>query len=97
MRAFIASLIVAFVVLSVLADSGAARRDVVVGTVTEWQVGEFISVANEQTGPKGFRIALRKTVYEGDPAAIKPGVRVTVWYRSVAELRPVADRVRVLH
>ena len=40
-----------------------------------------MSVANETTDPMGFRIALRETVYEGDPAAIKPGVRVTVWYQ----------------
>jgi hypothetical protein len=39
---------------------------------------------------------LRKTTaFEGDPA-IEPGIRVTVWYRSAAERRPIADRVRVL-
>jgi hypothetical protein len=36
------------------------------------------------------------TAIDGDPALIKRGVRVTVWYRSVAERRPVADKVRVL-
>jgi hypothetical protein len=42
-------------------------------------------------------IALRKTTaFDGDPALITPGLRVTVWYRSVAERRPVADRVRVV-
>jgi hypothetical protein len=46
--------------------------------------------------PRGVEIALRETVYDGDPADIKGGVRVTVWYRSVGERRPVADIVRVL-
>lgn len=103
-RAFMASLVVAFVVLSVLIDSGASTQVVVTGTVAEFQAGEWISVVNEQADPRGFPIALRDTtVYEGRehdsaivPAAIKPGVRVTVWYRSVAERRLVADKVRVL-
>jgi hypothetical protein len=64
--------------------------------VTEWRAGESIAVANEQTGPKGFRIGLRNTLYEGDVATIRSGVRVTVWYRNVGERSPVADRVRVL-
>jgi hypothetical protein len=92
----IASL-VAFVVVSALADSGGAEPHVITGTVTEWQVGESIAVANEQTDPGGFPVALRETAYEGDPAVIKPGVRVTVWFRSVGELRLVADKVRVLN
>jgi hypothetical protein len=42
-------------------------------------------------------VALRETTaYEGDPAAIKPGIRVTVWYRSVGERRLLADKVRML-
>lgn len=92
---FVASLVVALVVLSVLADSRATQR-IVTGTVTEAEAGEWMSVANEQTDPEGFPITLRETVYEGDPGAIKPGVRVTVWYRSVGERRFVADKVRVL-
>jgi hypothetical protein len=88
-------LCVAFVTLSLLADRGAAGQRVIAGTVMEWQVAELIAVANEQTDPGGVRIALRETVYEGDPGAIKPGARVTVWYRNVSERRPVADRVRV--
>jgi hypothetical protein len=56
------------------------------------------------TDPGGIQIALRATTeYEGrehdavlDPVAIKPGVRVTIWYRSLWERRPVADKVRVL-
>jgi hypothetical protein len=95
-RAFMASLVVVFVVLSVLADSRATQR-IVTGTIGEFEVGEWMSVANETTDPMGFQIALRETTaYEGSPAVIKPGVRVTVWYRSVAERRPVADKVRVL-
>ena len=91
-----ASLAVAFVVVSVLADGGATPR-VVTGTVTKFEAGEWMSVANQRTDPIGFPIALRDTTaYEGSPAAIKPGARVTVWYRSVGERRFVADKVRVL-
>jgi hypothetical protein len=91
-----ASLLVALVVLSVMTDRGATQR-IVTGTVAEVEAGQWMSVANETTDPMGFRIALRQTTaYEGSPAAIKPGARVTVWYRSVAERLFVADEVRVL-
>jgi hypothetical protein len=96
MRAFVASLVVAFVAASALGDRGRVQR-VVTGTVGEYVAGERISVANETTDPTGVQIALRETTaIEGDPALIKPGVRVTVWYRNVAERRPLADKVRVL-
>ena len=94
-RAFMASLVVAFVVLSVLADRGATQR-IVTGTVGEFEACEWMSVANEKTASMGFRIALHETTdYEG-PAAIRPGVRVTIWYRNVGERHLVADRVRML-
>jgi hypothetical protein len=94
-RAFMASLVVAFIVLSVLADRSAPQR-IVTGTIREFEAGEWLSVATYRTDPKGFPIALREmTAYEGSPAAIKPGARVTVWYRSVGERRFVADKVRV--
>jgi hypothetical protein len=69
------------------------------GTVTEFHAGEWLKVA---AGPYGtvtinFRISLRKaTAYDGDAATIKPGDRVTIWYRNIGERYPVADRVRVL-
>jgi hypothetical protein len=88
-----ASLVAAFVVLSVLADRGATQR-IATGTVAEVHAGEWMLVANE-----GMRlpVALRETTaYEGNPAAIKTGIRVTVWYRYVAERRPLADKVRIL-
>jgi hypothetical protein len=95
-RAFAASLVVGFMVLSVLADSGATKR-VRTGTVAEFKVGESISVTNETMDLMGVPIALRETTaYEGSPAAIKVGARVTVWYRFVGEGRPVADKVRVI-
>ena len=95
-RAFLASLVVAFVVLSALADRHAPQR-IVTGTIRESEAGEWLSVATHTMDPKGFPIALRKkTGYEGSPAAIKPGARVTIWYRSVGERRFVADKVRVL-
>ena len=89
-----ASLVVAFVVLSVLADRGASTQHIATGTVAEVHTGEWMLVANQgMTLP----VALRETtVYEGNPAAIKTGIRVTVWYRLVAERRPLADKVRIL-
>lgn len=90
------TLLVGFVVLSFFADSGASRLHVITGTVAEWQAGQSISIANEQTDPGGFRIALRDTVHDGDCSAMRPGVRATVWYRFVGERYPVAAKVRVL-
>jgi invasion protein IalB len=91
--AFIALLVVAFVVLSVLADRSASTQRVTTGTVAEMH-GDWMLVTNTGSRvPVAFR---EKTVYEGDSAAIKPGVRVTVWYRGMGERRPVASKVRVL-
>ena len=95
-RAFLVLLVVAFVVLSLSADRGAAGQRVITGTVVEWQAAELIAVAHERTDPGGVRIASREAVYERDPRAIKPGIRVTVWYRSVGERHPVADKVSVI-
>jgi hypothetical protein len=94
---FVVALVVAFTALSVVADRTGKRQRTVTGTVTEWRGGESIAVANEQTDHQGFTIRLRNTVYEGDEGLIKPGVRVTVWYRDVRERYPVADKVRVLN
>lgn len=104
MRALMSSLVVAFAVLSMLLDNGAASQRVVTGTVAKFQAREWMSVVNETTDPTGLQIALRNTtVYEDrehddtpNLETIEPGVRVTVWYRSVGERRPVADKVRVL-
>jgi len=94
-RAFMASLVVAFVLLSALAYHGASQR-VITGTVRESEAGEWLSVA-AHTMEKAFPITLRETTrYEGSPAAIAPGARVTIWYRSIGERRFVADKVRVL-
>jgi hypothetical protein len=93
---FVATLFVAFVVLSWLADRGSSGEHVMTGIVLEWQADELIAVANEQTDPAGVRILLRNTADERDRRAITPGTRVTVWYRSVGEGRPVADKVSVL-
>jgi hypothetical protein len=94
MGAFTSSLVVAFVIASAVADRTSARH-VVTGTVVEYVPGEWLSVANETTDPMGFQIALRETTaFEGSPARLKPGTRVTVWYRNAAERRPLADKVR---
>ena len=93
MRAFIASLIVAFVVLSVLADRGRSIQRIATGSVAEVYAGEWLSVASE-----GTRLQVRltgTTSYEDDVSDIRPGARVTVWYRFVGERRPVADKVRL--
>jgi hypothetical protein len=98
--------VVAFLALSAVADKGAMfvglsvpSRDTpwsVTGTVTEWRAGESIAVGRRQN-PKGFAMTLRHdTVYEGDVHTIKPGVRVTVWYRNVGERRLVVKKVQVL-
>jgi hypothetical protein len=100
---FMASLI-AFAVLSMLVDNGAATRGAISGIVTEVRPGEWITVSSARTDPRGVQIALRNTTVCEDaecdatlrPETIKPGVRVTVWYRSVGERRLVADKVRVL-
>ena len=92
--AFLTTLVVAFVALSALADRGASTQRVATGTVAEVHVGDWMLVANEHMRlPVAFGAT---TAYEGNPAAIKPGVRVTVWYRGVGERRLVADKVRVL-
>ena len=93
---FIGLLVVTFVVFSVLSEKRATQHTVT-GTVTEFRTSEWISVAHGTTDPMGFPIAVRETTaYEGNRAAIKAGIRVTVWYRSVGERRFVADKVRVL-
>lgn len=94
-RAFTACLmVIGFVTLSVLTHSGVTKM-VATGTVVEFKAGESISVIN--VGMDLHPIALRETTaYEGNPAAIKRGARVTVWYRLMDERPPVADKVRVL-
>jgi hypothetical protein len=90
-----AMLLVAFVVISSLADRGANRERVITGTVVEWRADQSIKVVNQASDPRGFQIALRNTIYDGDPAAIRPGVRVTVWFKLVGERAPLAARVQV--
>jgi hypothetical protein len=105
MRAFWASLAVGFVVLSVLADSGATTQLVFSGTVAEFVEGERIAITQDQTDGGVFRVGLSETtIYESrdgttaiDPAAITLGVPVSVSFRRIAgDRRIVADRVRVL-
>ena len=94
MRVFIAALIVAFVLLSLVADRGASGQRNATGTVAEMHPGEWMLVTNQGMRlPVAFRAT---TEYEGSGAAIRQGTRVTVWYRSVGERRLVADKVRTL-
>jgi len=95
-HAFMASLVVAFVLLSALVYHRAPQHSAT-GTVVEFEADQWIAVATEPTRPKGFQIALRKTtIYERNRSELKPGIRVTVWYRGVGERRFVAEKVRVL-
>ena len=90
-RAFMASLVVTFVLLSALANRGARQR-IMTGTIGGFEAGEWIAVANDNR-PNGFPIALREaTVYEGNLATFKRGADVTVWYRSVGERFPSPTR-----
>jgi hypothetical protein len=99
----ITSLLLVIALLFILSDEGESEQRALTGSVSEFHAGLSIRVTNEQTDPTGVQIALRHgTVYENgeDDAAvtaraITPGVRVTVWYRTVGERRPIADRVRV--
>jgi hypothetical protein len=89
-----ASLVVALVVLLSALAQRRATQWAVTGTVAEFKAGEWITLVDS---PMEAPIALRKaTTYAGNPAAIMPGSRVTVWWRSVGEPQPVADKVRVL-
>ena len=111
-RPFMGSLIVGVLMLSAVADRigldslvtlwgvlDGNTQGSATGTVTDFHAGDWLSVA---AGPYGtvridLRISLRKaTAYEGDAAAIKPGARVTIWYRNLGERYLVADRVLVL-
>jgi hypothetical protein len=108
-RTFLGSLILAVLMLSAVADRigldglvtlwgvlDGNTRGTLTGTVTEFHAGEWLSVATVATDTTGFRINLRATTYEGSAAALKPGARVTIWYRNVGERYLVSDRVRVL-
>ena len=94
MRTFVAALIVAVVLLSALVDRGVSPRREISGWVSEFHAGEWMVVRNV-----GARVPVSlgaSTRYEGNPSAITPGLRVTVWYRMVGERRPVADKVRMI-
>jgi hypothetical protein len=87
-------LIVAIVGLSALADRGAGSQRIATGTVADVHEGEWMLVTND-----GMSLPVNlgeTTAYDSNPAALKIGVRVTVWYRNVGERRLVADKVRVL-
>jgi hypothetical protein len=94
-KAFPAALLLAALVLSSPAGNDASPH-AITGTVIAVESREWIAVVNETTDPLGVRITLRpETTYDA-PAAIMPGVRVTMRYRSVGERRHIADSVRVL-
>lgn len=92
---FCVTLLVAFVVWSLI-DGRESEVHVVTGTVVEWQRGQLIAVANEQTDRGGVRIDVRAIEHHEDRGAIRTGARVAVSYRSVGERYPVAISVQVL-
>ena len=82
--------------VSGLTYRGAARHSIT-STIVQFKAEEWIAVASEQPGLSDLEIALRSTTaYEGDPEALRPGTRMTVWWKSVGERRFVADKVRLL-
>ena len=86
--AFLTTLVVTFILLSALVDRGAGTQRVATGTVAEVHAGNWMMVANAGMRlPVAFRSTTR---YDGNPDAIRPGIRVTVWYRSVGERRFLA-------
>jgi hypothetical protein len=93
--AFVATLLVLWVVLSRLANPGAPEQ-ILAGKAIEYEHGQWIGIANERTDPGGVRIRLREaTIFDGQKQ-IERGAPVIVWYRSLADRHPIADRVRVL-
>jgi len=94
---FVIAFLVAFVGLSLVTDRVARVEHSVTGTITAWRAGQSITVSNEYTDPAGIEMTLRSTTtYDGDKHRLNAGALVTVWYRSVGERRPIAERVLVL-
>jgi hypothetical protein len=88
-------LIVVLVAVLAVTDRSASSDRMAMGTVAEVHPGDWMLVTND-----GMRLPValhRTTAYDGDPAALITGARVTVWYRNVAERRMVANRVRILN
>ena len=91
---FLASLIVAFMALSAAFDRQRSSTRVAIGTVAEVHAGDWLLVTNNSMRlPVGLH---ETTVYDGNPAGIRSGTRVAVWYRNVAERRLAVDKVRLL-
>lgn len=67
----------------------------ITGTVRDWQPGQSISVLRGPDDPDGITFSLRNATYDDDPRAIRPGSRVTVWYKMVGERRLLASRVKL--
>jgi hypothetical protein len=106
------ALLVAFAVLFLAENRSTSGVLVITGDVVEWDPDRSITVANEQTDPRGIRIDVRGvarglkpalydgrdavTDHDGDRDAIRSGARVSVWYQSIGEHFPVAVKVLVL-
>jgi hypothetical protein len=106
MRAFLTLIGVGFVVVSALADGGAAVHREVTGNIIRFEPGQSLYIGFARTNPSWapLRIGLNETtIFEGpdrvsfDPAAFRPGMTVRVSYRHNAgdQIR-WADKVRVL-
>jgi hypothetical protein len=88
-----AALVVVFVlVISQVVDYRAPQR-VLTGEVVDVRPGDYVAVVLGPTNPQGVQFSLRGAT---DSSALRPGARVTVWYRSVGERRFVADRVELV-
>jgi hypothetical protein len=88
------ALIIVFVpVISRIVDYRAPQR-VITGEVVDVRAGDYVVVALGPSNPQGVQFSLRGTA---DSSALRPGTRVTVWYRSVGERRFVADRLALMN
>ena len=89
--AFIAG---AAVVLWSLFDPPLSKTWQRAGIVVEYTSGESIALGADEVFSDMAFIIRPHTRFNVDPATIRPGDHVAVFYRSVAERRPVADRVQ---
>jgi hypothetical protein len=81
--------------LVVMASSGSIPARTLEGRVLAFEPGRSLVVVNEQTDPTGLEFLLRGVRIEPRDV-LAPGARVTVWFRTVGERRPITDRVKVL-
>ena len=97
MRGRTPMLVAALCLLYAQLDQPRSRLQQHVGVVTDYEPGEWMAVDPDLESYSPIILTIRnRTKFEGNRLLLQPGVRVVVFYRSVAERRPVAERVRIL-